>query len=246
MGLDPGTELLVLEPIAGQHGDEAPAGAIDVIHWLARAQFAIGAIKEVGPPGQRAQRVPGVDGGAQVAGVAIGATEGHGHVAVGAHGEDEQQLLEIRAMFFRMTERDRYRATATDRATGGGAVLAAKAHRSAVVVELVELHGEALAHSQGHLGKQCGAVGVEQVVQSATQAVVAEVAHVLGGDAEHRTGKAVDGLVLAVDGFALDDQRAQQNAQGLTMGDAAASVTWDMTLEQLGQAHSLDEVVDQG
>jgi hypothetical protein len=30
------------------------------------------------------------------------------------------------------------------------------------------------------------------------------------------------------------------------MGDAAASVTGDMTLEQLGQAHSLDEVVDQG
>ena len=30
-----------------------------------------------------------------------------------------------------------------------------------VKVELVELHGKALAHSQGHLGKQCGAVGVE-------------------------------------------------------------------------------------
>ncbi len=113
-------------------------------------------------------------------------------------------------------------------------------------MELVELHGEALAHGQGHLGKQCGAIGVEQVVQGATQAVVAEVVHVLGGDAEHRAGKAVDGLVLAVDGFALDDQRAQHNAQGLTMGDAAASVTGDMTLEQLGQAHSLDEVVDQG
>ena len=109
-------------------------------------------------------------------------------------------------MVFRKPICDCRRVALADRATRGGAVPAAKTHRRAVVVELVELHAEALAHGQGHLGEQRRAVGIEQVVQGAAQPVVAQVLHVMGADAEHRAGKAVHCLLLAVDGLALHDQ----------------------------------------
>src|SRR5215471_12977577 len=39
VGLDTLAKFLVFQPCAGQHGDKASAGAVDVIHILARAQF---------------------------------------------------------------------------------------------------------------------------------------------------------------------------------------------------------------
>ena len=54
-------------------------------------------------------------------------------------------------------------------------------------------------------------------------------------------------LLLAVDRLALDDDRAQQHAQRLGVGDGAAAVGGgDVLLEQLEQAHAREEVVDQG
>ena len=48
MGLDPPAKLLVLRAAAGKDGDEAPAGAIDMVHVLARAQLGIRDVMEVG------------------------------------------------------------------------------------------------------------------------------------------------------------------------------------------------------
>jgi hypothetical protein len=95
VGLDPLAELFVLRAVARQHGDEATAGAIDVIHVLARTQLGIGDVEEVGPTRHGAQRVPGLDVGAGIAGVAVAAAKRHGNTAVSVHRQDEQELLEI-------------------------------------------------------------------------------------------------------------------------------------------------------
>ena len=54
------------------------------------------------------------------------------------------------------------------------------------------------------------------------------------------------GLVLAVDGFALDDERAQQHAQSASMRDGAPGIGGDMPAQQIFQADALDEVIDKG
>ena len=52
-------------------------------------------------------------------------------------------------------------------------------------------------------------------------------------------------LLLAVDGLALHDQRAQQHAQGLCMGDGAAGIAGDVARKEFGQTDALYEVVNQ-
>src|SRR5262249_60282708 len=94
VGLDPLAKLFVLRATAWQYGDEAPAGAIDIVHVLARAQLGVGDVEEVCPPRHGAQGVPSLDVGARVTGVAITAAKGDGDIAVGGHSEDEQELLE--------------------------------------------------------------------------------------------------------------------------------------------------------
>src|SRR5258708_37173083 len=68
-----------------------------------RVLVCIRHIKEVASAGQGAQRIPGIDVSARVTRVAVGTAERDGNVAVGGHGEDEQQLLHIRPMALRMT-----------------------------------------------------------------------------------------------------------------------------------------------
>ena len=153
VGLNPFAELCVLPPVARHHGDEASARALDVIHVLARAQFAVGNVEEVGAPGDGAQRIPGLDVGARVVDVAVGAAEGHGHMAVGGHGENEQQLLEIGAMGLGVSVGDGRRAAPSDSSPRGGTEAAAKADRGAVVVQLVEAQAEALSDCHDDLGQ---------------------------------------------------------------------------------------------
>ena len=91
------------------------------------------------------------------------------------------------------------------------------------------------------------AVGVEEPIQRSADAVVGEPLHLLGADAEHPGGETVDRLLLAVDRLALHEDRAQQHAQRLRMGDGTAPVGGgDVALEQVLEAHALEEVIDQG
>jgi hypothetical protein len=166
---------------------------------------AIRNVQKVGASGDRAQRIPRLDVGARVVDVAVGAAEGDGDVAVGSHGQDEQQLLEIGPVGLRMPEDDGGRAAPANGSPRGGSIAAEEADRRAVVVKLVETQIEALSDRQDDLG-QCSAVGVEESVQGASEPVVAEVLHRLGVDAKHAAGKAVNGFLLAVDGLALDDE----------------------------------------
>ncbi len=222
--LDRFAKLCILQPAARHHRDEATAGAVDVVHVLARTQLAVGDVQEVAPAGHRLERVPGLDVGDRVVRVAVAAAKRHGDVAVGAHGQDEQQLLEVRAVRLRMSVGDGRAGASADLAATGAAVAAAEADRCGVVVELVEAHPEALPNGQHQLGEQRRAVGIEQPVQGAAEPVVAQVFHLLGADAEHAIGKAVHGLVLTVDRLALHDDRSQQHAQRAGMGDGATPI----------------------
>ena len=46
MGLQPFAKLRILKPAAWHHGDEAAPCAVDVIHVLARTQFAVGHVRK--------------------------------------------------------------------------------------------------------------------------------------------------------------------------------------------------------
>ena len=80
---------------------------------------------------------------ARVGDVAIGTAKGHRDMAVSAHGEDEQQLLKVRAMGLGMSVRDGRCAVLSNDSPCGTPVVAAKAHRSAVVVKLVQTQTKA-------------------------------------------------------------------------------------------------------
>jgi hypothetical protein len=184
--------------------------------------------------------------GDRVVGVAVGAAKRRRH-PLGGDAEDEQQLLQIRAVVLAETEGDRWRRASAQRPAAGRAVLAAERDRGRVVVQLLEGHPEALADGDHHLGEQRRTVGVEEPVQGVPDAVVRQALHLLGVDAKHPRREAVDRLVLAVDRLALDEDRAQQHPECLGVGERAAPIgAADELLEQRLQSHALEEVVDQG
>jgi hypothetical protein len=93
--LQPAAEECVLTAIAGQDGEESTVARRNRPQSLGAAQFAIGHIQEVRPAGQRAENLPGRHVRVDVCGVAIKCLKVHGDSPVGAHGEHEQQLLEV-------------------------------------------------------------------------------------------------------------------------------------------------------
>ncbi|MBE7522126.1 MAG: hypothetical protein HS109_07050 [Burkholderiales bacterium] len=82
----------------------------------------------------------------------------------------------------------------------------------------LEGHPEALPHCDHHRGEQGSTVGVEEPIERAPNAVVGQPHHLRRVDAEAPRRKAVHGLLLAVDGLALDQDRAQQHAECLPRG----------------------------
>ena len=114
-------------------------------------------------------------------------------------------------------------------------------------MQLLQPHAKALHQRQYHLGEQRAAVGVEQPVQRPTDPVVAQARSLRGIDTEQAFGETDGALLLAVDRFALDDDRAQQHAQCLRVRHGAAAVgRGHVAIEQLQQPQALQEVVDQG
>src|ERR1700756_4877370 len=132
IGLDPLAKLLVFQAAAREYGDEAPTRAIDVIHVLARTQLGIGDIEEVCPARHGAQRVPGLNVGAGVAGIAIATAERDGDIAVGVRGQNEQELLEIGTVLLGVTVGDRRCGASADLTTPCATIGSAEADRGAV------------------------------------------------------------------------------------------------------------------
>jgi hypothetical protein len=148
----------------------------------------------------------------------------HRHPALGLGGQDEQQLLQIGTMVFGVPVGDRRCRSAPDRVSAGAAVLPAEAHRSRVIMQLGQAHGELLPHREHHLSEQRCAIGVKQPIERTSDAVIAKVAHLRSRQPKELRSKAHRGLLLAVDGFALNDDRAQQHPQGLRVRHGAAPI----------------------
>jgi hypothetical protein len=72
-------------------------------------------------------------------------------------------------------------------------------------VQLLHSNAEALRHVQHDLGEQRAAVGVEQPIQRAPDAVVAQPSSLRGIDTEQPRGELVGALLLAIDRLSLDD-----------------------------------------
>ena len=85
---------------------------------------------------QRDQALPGLDVGLIVGHVAVGEAVRERHRAVGAHGQDREQLLQIAAMLLAVSARGGGRALAAALATVGLQVLAIERDRGRVVVQL--------------------------------------------------------------------------------------------------------------
>ena len=209
---------------AGKDGDEAPAGAIDMVHVLARAQLGVRNVEEVGATRDGAERIPGLDVGAGIVGVTVAATKGDGDPAVVCRREDKEELLEIGAVVLGDTIGDRRRGSTADLAAPSPAIGAAEAHGSTIVVQLVKLQGKSLADRQDHIGEQRRTIGIEQVVECTPDPVIPEVLHLLGRDAEHTGGEAIHGLLLAIDRLSFDDDRAQQHSQRTGVRDEGALI----------------------
>jgi hypothetical protein len=98
-------------------------------------------------------------------------------------------------------------------------------------------------------GRLRRAVSIEQPIQRAAGAGIGQVRDLSGADAELAGGGGGGGLLLAVDRLALDDDRAQQHAEGFGVGDGGAAVevaAIQMPGENLAQAAAIEEVVDEG
>ena len=113
-------------------------------------------------------------------------------------------------------------------------------------MQSLEVHAKAPSHRHDDLGQQRCAVGIEQPIERPADAVIAQVCKVRLSHAEERGGKRCRRLLLTVNRRALDDQRAQQNAERLRMRDGRAAVRFaaiEVLLEHFEQAHAFEKVV---
>ena len=113
-------------------------------------------------------------------------------------------------------------------------------------MKLIEFEVETLTDRHHHFGEQRGSISIKQPVQSASEPVVAEVLHLLGGDAEHPAGEGLHCLLLAVNRLSLDDDRAQHHSQCPGMGNRAPGVGRDVSIEHILQTDALNKMIDEG
>src|SRR5262245_18046643 len=123
---------------------------------------------------------------------------------------------------------------------------AAEADGGAVVVKLIELQGERLADRQDHIGEQGRTVGIKEPVEGAPLAVIDEVLHLVGRDAEHSGCETTHRLLLAVERLSFDETRAQQHAKRSGVRDCTSLLGGDAPGKRFVQSHSRDEMIDDG
>ena len=91
-------------------------------------------------------------------------------------------------------------------------------------MQLLELHREALADRKHDGGKERTAIGIEKPIEGSAESIIAQMSELLLCQAVHCRGEAVHGLDLAVDGLALDHDRAQQHPERRGVRHRAASI----------------------
>jgi hypothetical protein len=180
----PVPELAVLTAGAGQDGHEPAAVAGDVVHGGPVGELGVGDVEEVGPADQGPQLVPGGDVGAVVVGVAVLGPKRDRDGPISGHGQDPQQLLQVRPVVLVVSVGDRRGLLAAPGVARGAAVGAGEGDRGRVVVQLGELDVELAHRGQHDTGDQAGPIGVEEPVQHAPHPVVVQGGRVAGGQAE--------------------------------------------------------------
>ena len=114
-------------------------------------------------------------------------------------------------------------------------------------MQLLERHVECAHGADDHIGQQPRAVGIKQPIECAPHGIVA---HMLRGclvEPERLRCKCTHRLLLAVQGFALDQHRAQYDPKGLGIGQANPPVLGrDETLQTGLEVEAFEEVIDQG
>ena len=212
------------------------------------AELGIGDVEEIGAAGHGTQRRPGLDMGDRVVGVAVGGAKLDRHAAVGIGGQDEQQLLQIRAMVLRVTVSDRRRPLA------GLAQPDGRGTDRRRLIEVLSLWSRFSCTAKRLATAKT--TSVSNAARSASnkrsrarpkRSSLKLLSRVPAGDAEETRGEAVHGLLRTVDRLALDHDRAQQHAERLGVRHAAARIARrDVLLEERREAHPFDEVIDEG
>jgi len=81
-------------------------------------------------------------------------------------------------------------------------------------MDLLEGQAEALADGDDKLGQHGAAVGIEEAVESPADGVVGEPLGLELLEPEGAGSEGLHGLLLPVDGLTLNDDRAEEDAQG--------------------------------
>ena len=230
-----------------QDGDEPTVLARQMREARARAEFAVGDVEEVGAADDLAERVPGVHVGHDVTGLAVQGPVVDRHRAVDRHGEDEEQLLEIRPMVLVVAVGNAERGAVAGRRPGRGGVVAREGDRRRVVVQLVQRDLERPNRPDHDAGQEARAVRAEQLVQRAAHLVIAQPRP--GPGRQPQQGGVGSGRPLALgrERLALiEDQVAQEDAQDLGWRDPHARVARGHgLLEQRLDVQLLEKGIDQ-
>ena len=149
-------------------------------------QLRICDVEEVGATGQGDERVPGVDVGGHIRGVAVGDTEGDRHGPVGRHGQDPYELSQVWAMVLAETMENRWGGLAATILPVSVLVGARQLQRRRVVVQPRQVDVEALHRVQHEPGEQARPVRVEQPSEHPPDLIVVEQLHIVGGEPDHR------------------------------------------------------------
>jgi hypothetical protein len=246
VSLRPVAKPCVFLAAARHHGHEATAAGRDVAHRLARAQLGVGDVDEVGvTAAQRNQPVPGGHVRLVVGRVAGRGAVGERYRAIGRHGQDPHQLLEVGAVVLVVAEGDLGRWLAAARAAVGVRVGAAEGDRGRVVVQLAQVELELGDDAEHKLGQQRCAVGVKQPLERAPDAVVVERCDLRPREPEQGRLKPRRPLAQAVERLPLQAQVGDHHADRACRRDAQARVAvGQVALEQRADAHASKEASD--
>src|SRR5262249_11986677 len=159
----------------GKYTEESTTMLMDVSHVLGGGELAVGEVEEIRPPGQRAEQVPDGAMGAVGGGVAALDPVVDRHGAVGRDGEDVEALLVGGAVILVVAIGDRQAAPSSQGALVAEVlVVPMEGHGRGAVVQLIERDAEGADGVGRDVEGQGREVGVEEVVQGATDAIVIE------------------------------------------------------------------------
>lgn len=148
-------------------------------------------------------------------------------------------------MILGMSVRDAGRTLPAQEAIAGVLVLAGEADRGRIIVQFVEAEVEASMDGEDDLGQERAAIGVEQAIEGAADLIVVQPLRLIRREPEGLGRELADGLVLAVDRLALDQDRAQEHQESGSVGQGAATIPrGNEALEDLGEPDPVEEVVE--